>query len=115
MQLTKIIQVLMEEQRKAKVFTDEADLIKIVSEYLPLIDECCIIRQEAIHRSGIPDFICCFKGRFIAIELKDNEGVQSSLQIKWQEKIEGASGIYILADSLYPICNIFLRVAQGKI
>ena len=42
-----------------------------------------MIRQEAIHRIGIPDIVCCYKGRFVAIELKDDEGVQSLLQKKW--------------------------------
>lgn len=110
-----IIRALKIEQIKYGVFTDEADLLKVVTEHLPRLDECCIIRQEAIHRIGIPDIVCCYKGRFVAIELKDDEGVQSELQKKWQKGIEAAKGIYILADSVNPICDTLMQIAQGKI
>lgn len=114
MRIDLFIKALKLEQAKYGVFTDEADILKVVTTYLHCLDECCIIRQEAIHRIGIPDIICCYKGRFIAIELKDDEGIQSELQKKWQRDIEAAKGIYILADSVNPICDTFMQIAQGE-
>lgn len=114
MRVDNIVNALKIEQAKKGIFTDEADLLKVITIYLPHLDECCIIRQEAIHRIGIPDIVCCYKGRFVAIELKDDEGVQSELQKKWQREIEAAKGIYILADSVNPICDTFMQIAQGE-
>lgn len=112
MTVEQICKVLKLGQAKAKVFTDEAALLSLVTETLPVLDECCIIRQEAIHRRGIPDLIACYRGYFIGIELKDNEGKQSSQQCKWQQKIEAARGLYILADNVTPICEALMQIAQ---
>ena len=85
------------EQARLGVITEEKDLIKLLSESLPYLDNCYIARQEAVHRSGIPDFIICYKGFFIGIEAKDNTGKQSKLQKEKELKINGAGGIYVLA------------------
>jgi hypothetical protein len=44
-------------------------------------------------RSGIPDFICCIKGRFLAIEAKAHGGMVTALQQREMLKIEAAGGI----------------------
>jgi hypothetical protein len=98
------------EQEKAGVFTEEGAIIKAVSEILPYLDECIVIRQNAVHRSGIPDLIVCYIGRFIGLELKDNTGVQSSQQKEWERKIKQAGGYYILADNMEPIINILNHI-----
>lgn len=103
MTLEEATNLLITRQTKVGVYTDEAKILKDVKEVLELLDECCVLRQEAVHRSGIPDLVLCYKGRFIAIELKDDKGTPSALQKVWQAKIQAASGISIIADSVYPI------------
>lgn len=44
-------------------------------------------------RSGIPDLIVCYKGRFIGIELKAEKGKTSRLQEFEIEEIRKADGI----------------------
>ena len=43
--------------------------------------------------AGVPDFLCCFNGRFLAIEAKANGGVTTALQDKNLRDIETAGGI----------------------
>lgn len=43
--------------------------------------------------SGVPDFLCCLGGRFLAIEAKANGGTTTALQDKNLRDIENAGGI----------------------
>jgi Holliday junction resolvase len=51
-------------------------------------------------RSGVPDIICCFQGRFIAIECKANGNVPTELQLRELNKITHAGGIAFVVDEL---------------
>lgn len=42
--------------------------------------------------SGVPDFLCCIKGRFLAIEAKAGKGDTTALQKKNIREIENAGG-----------------------
>jgi Holliday junction resolvase len=44
-------------------------------------------------RSGVPDIICCYKGRFIAIECKAGKNKPTPLQEAEMEKIRTAQGV----------------------
>ena len=44
-------------------------------------------------RSGVPDIICCYKGRFIAIECKVGKNKPTPLQEAEMEKIRTAQGV----------------------
>lgn len=50
-------------------------------------------------RAGIPDIICCYKGRFIGIETKDGDNKTSALQEAHGRKIKRCNGIFIVAYS----------------
>ena len=42
--------------------------------------------------SGVPDFLCCVNGEFLAIEAKAGKGVPTALQEKNMRGIEAAGG-----------------------
>jgi Holliday junction resolvase len=44
-------------------------------------------------KSGVPDIICCYKGRFIAIECKAGKNKPTLLQEAEMEKIRAAHGV----------------------
>ena len=44
-------------------------------------------------KSGVPDIICCYKGRFIAIECKAGKNKPTPLQEAEMEKIRAAHGV----------------------
>lgn len=43
--------------------------------------------------AGVPDFLCCVDGRFLAIEAKANGGTTTALQDKNLRDIETAGGV----------------------
>lgn len=43
--------------------------------------------------AGVPDFLCCVDGKFLAIEAKANGGTTTALQDKNLRDIETAGGI----------------------
>ena len=44
-------------------------------------------------RSGVPDIVACYKGKFIGIECKAGKGVPTALQLRELRLIEEAGGI----------------------
>lgn len=49
---------------------------------------------------GAPDIICVISGRYVAIEVKTEKGVQSQKQFDFQTNLNNAGGIYFLVRSL---------------
>lgn len=39
------------------------------------------VHGDIFMRAGIPDIVCCLKGRFVGIEVKDYGNVPSELQL----------------------------------
>lgn len=49
---------------------------------------------------GIPDLLCCIRGRFVAVEVKTPEGKLSPLQERNLDRIANAGGVAITARSI---------------
>ena len=49
-------------------------------------------------RGGVPDIICCYRGRFIAIECKAGAGKTTALQERELERIRYAGGVAIVVS-----------------
>lgn len=65
--------------------------------------------------SGVPDFLCCVAGKFLAIEAKAGRGKTTALQDAHLEKIKAANGVAMIIneeniDSIMPL----LRYMQGQ-
>ena len=57
---------------------------------------------NAYTKSGIPDILACVNGKFIAIEVKAQNGRATELQLRNQKQIQDAGGIaYILFPSQF--------------
>lgn len=48
--------------------------------------------------SGVPDFVCCVNGYFVAIEAKANGGVPTALQYKNLKHINASGGYTCVID-----------------
>ncbi len=48
---------------------------------------------------GCADIIGCYRGRFVAIEVKTETGRQSQQQRRFQAAVERAGGLYVVARS----------------
>ena len=49
-------------------------------------------------RSGVPDIICCYKGRFLAIECKAGAGKTTALQDRELAAIKAAGGVQMVVN-----------------
>lgn len=81
--------------------TPEAELKRDIKKYLDGIGAYwCMIKGGAHSKPGDPDMVVCVKGRFVGIEAKTYEGIQSHIQRQRQEQIEASGGVYVLARSV---------------
>jgi pantoate kinase len=61
--------------------------------------------------AGVPDFLCCFKGKFLAIEAKANGGAVTALQIKHLNEIDKAGGVtWIINETNVYVFEAFLKI-----
>lgn len=54
--------------------------------------------MNGMGRSGVPDIVCCYRGRFFAIECKANGNTPTVLQQREMYKITEAGGITVVID-----------------
>jgi hypothetical protein len=64
--------------------------------------------------SGVPDFLCCVNGKFLAIEAKAGKGRTTALQEKNLRQIQDSNGWSMVVDEesieeVQIILNILLR------
>ena len=64
----------------------------------------------AYSQVGIPDLICCVKGRFVAMEVKRPGGTTSKIQQLMIQKIISANGIAGIVHSLDEAIELIGRV-----
>lgn len=61
--------------------------------------------------AGLPDIICCYRGRFVAVECKRPSGGRTSkLQELELRKIESAGGVPLVARSLGEFLNALEQI-----
>lgn len=46
--------------------------------------------------SGVPDFLCCVNGKFVAIEAKAGKGQATALQLKNLQEIDASGGYSLI-------------------
>lgn len=60
--------------------------------------------------SGVPDFLCCLNGKFLAVEAKANGGVPTALQNKHLGDIQEAGGVWwIVNEDNLVAFDIFIK------
>ena len=60
--------------------------------------------------NGLPDIICCYKGRFLGLECKLPGGRLTELQKRAIEKINSAGGIACRVESVEDVKRVIERV-----
>jgi pantoate kinase len=48
--------------------------------------------------SGVPDFLCCVAGRFLAIEAKAGKGTTTALQDEHLDRITKSDGVTLIVN-----------------
>lgn len=80
----------------------EKSITNEILKYLKSLDYCFAWKEHGgmYGTAGIPDIICCYKGRFIGIEVKRPGGKVSKLQEITIKKVNVARGISFVAYNL---------------
>ncbi len=74
---------------------------------------CCFVFKEhggIYGTAGIPDIICCYRGKFVAFEVKTEQGRLSKLQETTIERIRLAGGVAVKVASLAEVKDILKGV-----
>lgn len=90
---------------------DEATLLKNVKEMLDLMG-ALIIRESKATKRGVSDLLVCYKGRFVAIETKDDTGVPSPHQLKFILKVREAGGTADVVTTVEQAFVLLLKATE---
>lgn len=90
----------------------EAQLQVKVLQYLNALDECFIVKIIACNVNGCPDILICYRGRFLAVELKrpDGKGTTKPLQKLRIRQIKAAGGHAISTHKLERVKKLIKEV-----
>ena len=90
---------------------EETKLQKAIQFYLRSVGAYCFkVHGELYMRAGIPDIICCYKGKFIGIEVKDGNNTPSELQLAHGRQIKKSGGIFCVAYSVQDVKNLIEKL-----
>lgn len=95
-----------EVKMKEKTITNQ------ILKYLKSLPECFAFKEHGglYGTSGIPDIIVCYKGKFLAFEVKTEKGKLSKLQEMTIAKIQKANGMAFKVTSLEEVKEILKGV-----
>lgn len=63
---------------------------------------------------GTPDLLVCYRGEFLAIEVKTPRGVASPEQLATQDDILAAGGLAIITCSVSDVAAVMDSIAQSE-
>ena len=86
----------------------EKDITNKILKYLKTLDKCYCFKEHggSYGSAGIPDIICCYRGRFVAFEVKTEKGRTTALQDMNIRKINEADGIAVVVRSVDNVKNV---------
>ena len=90
----------------------EKDIVAAIRRYLATLGEDVFFWKEhggALGTSGIPDIICCYKGRFLGLEAKLPGGKLTALQERALERINRAGGIARRVESVDDVRDVIAQ------
>ena len=71
----------------------ESMIQAVIMKYLRSLGQLCwVIKTEICNERGVPDILCCYRGRFAAFEVKTAKGKISGPQRVQNERIRRACG-----------------------
>lgn len=91
----------------------KAAIKKILDAYKPHVRYYMPV-QTGFGESGIEDFICCAYGRYVGIETKDTAKRQTPNQLRREDNINAAHGVYLLVhpETVHLVEYFFAKLAD---
>ena len=91
----------------------ERDIVTAIKRYLASLGSDVFFWKEhgsVYGTNGVPDIICCYKGRFLGLECKLPGGRLTKLQKRTIEKIHRAGGVACRVESVEDVKRVIERV-----
>ena len=91
----------------------ERDIVTAIRKYLASLGSDVFFWKEhgsVYGTNGVPDIICCYKGRFLGLECKLPGGRLTKLQKRTIEKINRAGGVACRVESVEEVKRVIERV-----
>lgn len=91
----------------------ERDIVTVIKRYLASLGSDVFFWKEhgsVYGTNGVPDIICCYKGRFLGLECKLPGGRLTKLQKRAIEKINRAGGIACRVENVEDAKRVIERV-----
>lgn len=91
----------------------EKDIVAAIKKYLASLGSDIFFWKEwggPYGTSGVPDIICCYKGRFLGLEVKLPTGRLTELQKRAIRKINGAGGVACRVESVEDVKHVIEQV-----
>ena len=93
---------------KQKIYTEEAKLLSHTRQFIDLLPGATAVRIEAMTERGKSDYIICYRGYFIAAELKDDIGKPTAQQLDFIEQIKKSGGIAGICRTIYDVFQLLM-------
>ena len=94
-----------------KAYAHEADLLAHCKQVLGMLGAVCV-RVDHVSEGGVADLIICYKGRYIAAELKAANGTPSASQLLFIQKVRKAGGTAALVRTVAELFELVLIDSQ---
>ena len=91
----------------------ERDIVTAIRKYLASLGSDVFFWKEhgsVYGTNGVPDIICCYKGRFLGLECKLPGGRLTELQKRTIEKINRSGGVACRVESVEDVKRVIERV-----
>ncbi len=91
----------------------ERDIVTAIRKYLASLGSDVFFWKEhgsVYGTNGVPDIICCYKGRFLGLECKLPGGRLTELQKRAIKKINRAGGVACRVESVEDVKRVIARV-----
>ena len=90
----------------------EKDIVAAIMRHLKTLPDCFAWKTHGgmYGTAGIPDIVCCYKGLFLAFEVKTPSGKLTKLQESMIAKIKAAKGEAFKVTSVEETTEIFSRL-----
>ena len=91
----------------------EREIVTAIKKYLASLGSDVFFWKEhgsVYGTNGVPDIICCYKGRFLGLECKLPGGRLTELQKRAIKKINRAGGVACRVESVEDVKRVIERV-----
>ena len=79
----------------------EAVIQALILKFLRTLGPACwVIKAAVCNERGVPDILCCYKGRFVGLEVKTEKGRISGPQRVQNERIRRTGGRAVVVRSV---------------